>query len=70
MPRRPTRTVPTVLVHGWQGSGPGHWQRWLAEQLEAAGREVRFPDLPDADTPDLRAWLAALEQAVPGRRWS
>jgi predicted alpha/beta hydrolase family esterase len=57
-----------LLVHGWQGSGAGHWQRWLAEQLRAAGRQVHFPDLPDADAPALQPWLDALRgelEALP-----
>jgi predicted alpha/beta hydrolase family esterase len=66
MPRRPTRAVPTVILHGWQGSGPDHWQTWLAEQLRAAGRAVRYPDLPDADEPSLQPWLAALREALDG----
>ncbi|MDQ2750173.1 MAG: alpha/beta hydrolase [Actinomycetota bacterium] len=66
MPRRPTRTVATVLLHGWEGSGPGHWQSWLAERLHAAGREVRFPGLPDADHPALGPWLAALGTTLEG----
>jgi serine hydrolase len=60
MPRRPTRSVPVVILHGWQGSPPPHWQAWLAEQLREAGREVRFPELPDKDNPRLDRWLAAL----------
>jgi predicted alpha/beta hydrolase family esterase len=66
MPRRPTRAVPTVLLHGWEGSGPDHWQSWLAEQLRAADREVRYPDLPDANKPVLDPWLAALSTALDG----
>jgi|SRR6185437_4981876 predicted alpha/beta hydrolase family esterase len=66
MPRRPTRSVPTVIVHGWQGSGPGHWQSWLAGRLREAGREVRYPELPDADTPQLAAWLDALRTTLTG----
>jgi uncharacterized protein len=66
MPRRPTRTVPTLILHGWYGSGPEHWQSWLAEQLRAAGREVRYPDLPDADMPSLDTWLDALDAALDG----
>jgi uncharacterized protein len=66
MPRRPTRTVPTVILHGWQGSGPDHWQTWLSEQLRAAGREVRYPDLPDADEPTLAGWLTALAATLDG----
>ncbi len=66
MPRRPTRTVPTVLVPGWNGSGPGHWQRWLAEELTTAGREVRWPEFPDLTAPVLGPWLAALHQSLAG----
>ena len=66
MPRRPTRTVPTVILPGWQGSGADHWQTWLAGQLRAAGREVRYPDLPDADHPALDAWLDALRTTLDG----
>ena len=60
MPRKPSRAVPVLLIHGWQGSGPDHWQTWLAEQLRSAGREVRFPTLPDSDHPALGPWLEAL----------
>ena len=66
MPRRPTRTVPTVLVHGWQGNEAEHWQTWLAARLAEAGREVRYPALPDPHTPQLGAWLAALQTALDG----
>jgi predicted alpha/beta hydrolase family esterase len=45
-----------LILHGLSGSGPGHWQRWLQEQLTNAGHSVRFPDLPDPDTPDPNAW--------------
>ncbi|MGH8962534.1 MAG: RBBP9/YdeN family alpha/beta hydrolase [Jatrophihabitantaceae bacterium] len=66
MPRRPNRNVPTVILHGWQGSGPDHWQSWLAGQLGEAGREVRYPDLPDTDAPHLDAWLHALRASLTG----
>jgi predicted alpha/beta hydrolase family esterase len=66
MPRRPTRDVPTVVLHGWEGSGDGHWQTWLVGELRAAGREVRYPDLPDADLPSLPAWLTALRETLDG----
>jgi predicted alpha/beta hydrolase family esterase len=64
MPRRPSRTVPTVIVPGWEGSGDGHWQRWLAAQLEAAGRQVRWPDFADLARPQLDDWLRALRVAL------
>jgi len=64
MPRRPLRAVPTVLVPGWEGSGAGHWQRWLDESLTAAGREVRWPCFADLDHPDLDDWLAGLRACL------
>src|SRR3954468_6222758 len=48
-----------LILHGYQGSGPGHWQSWLAGRLQATDAMVRFPDLPDADAPRLDAWLAS-----------
>ena len=27
-----------LILHGWQGSGPDHWQTWLAERLAARRR--------------------------------
>ncbi|MDT4942849.1 MAG: Serine hydrolase, partial [Pseudonocardiales bacterium] len=64
MPRRPVRSVPTVIVPGWQGSGEGHWQTWLEEQLQAAGRATCRPEFADLDEPDLADWKAALRAAL------
>lgn len=66
MPRRPTRAVPTVILHGWQGSGPDHWQSWLARQLRETQRDVRYPDLPEPDLPALESWLGALRRTLHG----
>jgi predicted alpha/beta hydrolase family esterase len=64
MPRRPTRTVPTVLLPGLSGSGPEHWQSWLATELTGSGREVRVADFPELDAPVLRDWLATLRDLI------
>jgi predicted alpha/beta hydrolase family esterase len=58
-----------LILHGYQGSGPEHWQSWLAERLRRAGATVAYPELPSPDAPTLPAWRAALEhelRAVPG----
>jgi uncharacterized protein len=58
-----------LILHGLGGSGPGHWQTWLAARLRAAGQRVAYPDLPDADMPSPGAWREALEgeiAALPG----
>ena len=38
-----------LILHGYQGSGPGHWQTWLAGRLRSGDAKVHYPDLPDAD---------------------
>jgi predicted alpha/beta hydrolase family esterase len=53
-----------LILHGYQGSGPGHWQSWLAGRLRAGDAAVRFPDLPDADAPRLQAWLEELDREL------
>lgn len=58
--------MPVVVIPGWQGSGPGHWQSWLEEQLSEAGRRAVRPDLPDLDRPELAGWLAALRSVLAG----
>jgi hypothetical protein len=64
MPRRPIRCVPTVVVPGWNGSGPGHWQTWLEEQSQAVARPTVRPDFTDLDHPDLGDWLSALRATL------
>ena len=49
-----------LILHGYEGNGPDHWQTWLAGQLRDAGHDVAYPDLPDPLHPDLEAWLAVL----------
>jgi uncharacterized protein len=49
-----------LLLHGFEGNAPGHWQTWLAGRLGGAGHDVAYPDLPDPCAPRLEAWLRAL----------
>lgn len=53
-----------MVIPGWQGSGEGHWQTWLEEQLAAAGRHTRRPMFTDLDRPALADWRSALRTAV------
>ena len=53
-----------LILHGYEGSGPGHWQSWLAERLAAAGERVSYPDLPDPHEPSLPAWRDALAEEL------
>jgi len=56
MPRRPTRTMPTVLITA--DLSPADWPHWLADQLRQAGREVR--QLTVGTAPDLAGLLEVL----------
>jgi predicted alpha/beta hydrolase family esterase len=56
--------VAFLLLHGLEGSGPGHWQTWIAGRLRDRGHEVAYPDLPDADAPRLDRWLGTLEEEL------
>jgi uncharacterized protein len=49
-----------LVLHGLEGSGPGHWQTWIATRLAAAGHRLRYPDLPEAADPRPERWAAAL----------
>ena len=56
-----------VLVHGYEGSGAGHWQHWLRDTLEARGVKVAFPDLPEALDPKVDAWVDGLRAVLATR---
>ncbi len=56
-----------LVVHGWMGSAPPHWQSWLVEALRSEDRAVTFPDLPDRDAPERLAWSARVRQALTAR---
>jgi predicted alpha/beta hydrolase family esterase len=52
-----------LIVHGLGNHRPAaHWQCWLADQLRAAGRDVRYPQLPRPDAPHLARWLEVLAE--------
>lgn len=58
MPRRPTRTVPTVLLTG--PLGDGDWPVWLAAELTAASRTVRHCTVTGPHSAELIATLTGL----------
>ena len=54
-----------LILHGWENHRPaGHWQRWLAGELESRGAVVRYPQLPEPDMPVLEHWIDALESEL------
>lgn len=52
-----------LFVHGYEGSGPGHWQHWLAQELRGRGHRVAFPKLPAPEKPRVGEWLRGLARA-------
>ena len=53
-----------LILHGIEGSGPEHWQTWVAGRLRERGLVVSYPELPEADAPRLERWLAALDDEL------
>jgi uncharacterized protein len=49
-----------LILHGYLGSGPDHWQSRLAGSLRARGERVSYPQLPDPEQPQPAAWRSAL----------
>ena len=59
-----------LILHGYEGSGPDHWQTWLADRLRRGEDTVAYPELPSPYAPNLQAWRTALEQQLrelPGK---
>jgi predicted alpha/beta hydrolase family esterase len=65
-------SLPHVLIlHGWTGSGPDHWQSWLARTVSEHGGLADMPHFSDPDQPDLTTWLRELDthlEAAPTDR--
>lgn len=59
-----------LILHGLNGSPEGHWQYWLAEELQKRGHLVSFPQLPSSESPNFLYWLSLLhlemQAAEPG----
>jgi len=52
-----------LILHGLGNHRPPqHWEFLLAAQLVDLGHDVRYPDLPDSDAPDLSVWLRVLHE--------
>ena len=50
-----------LVLHGLANHRPqAHWEWWLVDQLRAQGEQVLYPQMPNADAPQLDAWLDLL----------
>jgi predicted alpha/beta hydrolase family esterase len=53
-----------LILHGIEGSGPQHWQTWIAGRLRERGLQVAYPELPQPFEPHLDEWLTALDDEL------
>lgn len=53
-----------LLLHGWGGNSPDHWQNHLAEYLLESEANVIYPHFPDPELPQKTDWLKTLEDAL------
>jgi uncharacterized protein len=50
-----------LVLHGLANHRPpAHWEWWLADQLRGRGEQVLYPQMPNADAPQLDEWLELL----------
>ena len=59
----------TLILHGWGGNKPTHWQEYLYAKLTGEGADVRYPKMADPTNPDPEAWMDLLHgalESVPG----
>jgi len=53
-----------LLIHGLGGSGPDHWQSWLAQELLERNYHVCYPTFSHSDSPNKEVWLEELSSAI------
>ena len=53
-----------LILHGWGGNKPEHWQEWLVPKLQEEAWDVRYPKMPDPGAPRLAAWISRLHEAA------
>ena len=53
-----------LILHGWGGNKPAHWQEHLVTKLKAAGKTVYYPLFPDPGAPDLDDWQITLKSEL------
>ncbi|NRD76255.1 alpha/beta fold hydrolase [Bacillus sp. BRMEA1] len=53
-----------LILHGLGGSGPDHWQTWLANELAERNHHVIYPVFPNVDSPDKQVWIEELSTVM------
>jgi uncharacterized protein len=55
-----------LIIHGLGGSGPDHWQTWLAQELKQKNKSVYYPTFSNLDSPNKMVWLDELSKTMEG----
>jgi predicted alpha/beta hydrolase family esterase len=53
-----------LLLHGWGGNKPEHWQEHLYRKLQEAGATVYYPKMPNPAAPEPGPWLARVKEEL------
>ncbi|MEH7074875.1 RBBP9/YdeN family alpha/beta hydrolase [Neobacillus drentensis] len=53
-----------LIIHGLGGSGPDHWQSWLAKELIKRNNHVIYPTFTNYNLPNKDIWLEELSNAL------
>jgi predicted alpha/beta hydrolase family esterase len=53
-----------VILHGLGGSGPDHWQSWLADMLKQQNFHVVYPVFSKCNRPNKDVWLQELKATL------
>ena len=53
-----------IILHGWGGTPRGAWRGWLSDQLTVSGFEVMCLDLPGANHPKQKEWIAKIRETA------
>ena len=64
MPNPSSMSDTFLILHGWGGNKPAHWQEHLYTALTNAGATVHYPKMPDPMHPDRAAWMARLKEEI------
>jgi predicted alpha/beta hydrolase family esterase len=53
-----------LIIHGLGGSGPDHWQTWLATELRKRNHPVCYPTFSQFNSPNKEVWLEELKGSI------
>lgn len=52
------------IIHGWEGNPSEPMLQWLKKNMEKEGYNVIVPEMPNADKPEIKAWVSHITKVV------